>query len=114
MRRKMQKSSPENSKTKQVPSICASSHLPFQCIGQGPVNVILGKASGLISDENCLCKAPDSNNRLPVVISLEKIICWSLNRGKIAVHNNVATTIRWPRPLHRCGRSIEVLNTAVY
>ena len=51
---------------------------------------------------------------LSVTISLEKIICWPLNRGKKTVNTKLATAKRWPRPLNRGGRWKEVSNTAFY
>ena len=45
---------------------------------------------------------------------LRKIICWPLNVGKSHIKNTLATEKRWPRPLNRGGRWIEVSNTAVY
>ena len=48
-----------------------------------------------------------------VTISLEKIICWPLE-VKNHINNTLATAKRWPRPLNRGGRWIEVSNIAVY
>ena len=45
---------------------------------------------------------------------LGNIICWPLNRGKNRTNNKLATAKRWPWPLNRGGRGIEVSNTAVY
>ena len=49
---------------------------------------------------------------LSVTISLEKITCWSLNRGKKIA--KLATAKRWPRPLKRGCRLKELSNTALY
>ena len=45
---------------------------------------------------------------------LGKIICWPLNGGKNHINNTLVTAKKWPRPLNRGGRWIEVSNTTVY
>ena len=80
----------------------------FRQIGQGP-----GCCEGLIGNINGFCKALNTYYRLPVTILFEKTVCWPLNRGKKAVNNNLATAERWPRPLNRGDRRIEISNTDV-
>ena len=38
--------------------------------------------------------------RLPVIVSLEKIICLPVNRSKKVIKNELATMKRWPRLLN--------------
>ena len=74
--------------------------LPFR---QGPGNCETGQS--VRADRQYLWLLQDSIHIIVFLSPLFKnIICSPLNGVKKAVHNNLATAKRWPRPLNRGGR----------